>query len=157
MKASGASTSGQFSFTGIRWAALALVCAGALVFAGCGGTDDKGTTTSAASTPETTTSEATTAPAGGGAPSGPAEEKVDVDIKDFAFVAPAITVKAGGSVTWTNSDAANHTATQSPQGNGFDTGTLEEGDTKTVKFDTPGTFQYICLFHAFMTGTVTVK
>lgn len=79
-----------------------------------------------------------------------------VDIANFDYSPKTVTVKTGGTVTWTNTDGANHTATQSPGGSGFDTGTLSKGDSKTETFKTPGTYQYICLFHAFMHGTVKV-
>lgn len=83
-------------------------------------------------------------PAGGG---------VEVDIADFKFVAPMVTVKAGGEVTWTNSDAAPHTATATGM---FDTGTLNKGDSKTITLSKPGSYAYICNFHPFMKGTVVV-
>lgn len=51
-------------------------------------------------------------------------------------------------------DSASHTATA---GSDFDTGTLKKGDTKTVTLDKPGSYSYICQFHAFMKGTVIVK
>ena len=38
----------------------------------------------------------------------------------------------------------------------FDTGSIAAGASATVTFDEPGTFTYICSFHPFMTGTVTV-
>jgi plastocyanin len=78
---------------------------------------------------------------------------VTVDIKDFKFVAADINVAVGGTVTWTNSDAQQHTATAAGM---FDTGPIEPGESKTVTFDAAGTIPYACSFHPFMTGTVTV-
>lgn len=83
----------------------------------------------------------------------PAGGAVKVDIADFKFVAPMVTVKAGGRVTWTNSDAAPHTATAADM---FDTGTLNKGDSKTLTLPKPGSYSYICTFHPFMKGTVVV-
>lgn len=77
-----------------------------------------------------------------------------VDIADFTFEPETITVEAGGTVTWTNTDKAPHTATKDDD---FDTGTLQMGDSKKVTVDQPGTFAYICDIHPFMKGTVVVK
>jgi plastocyanin len=79
---------------------------------------------------------------------------VKVDISDFKFAPATVTVKAGSKVSWVNHDSAPHTATS---GHDFDTGTLKQGDTKTVTLDKPGTYTYICQFHAFMNGKVVVK
>ena len=76
-----------------------------------------------------------------------------VEIADFAFGPAEITIAAGGTVTWTNTDNQAHTATSS--GN-FDTGSIGPDATASVTFDEPGTFTYICSFHPFMTGTITV-
>ncbi len=180
MKALTSVSGGLPRVVSVRRTGLALACVAALGIAGCGGTDDRGTTTESvvnatpppsSATPETTPaagSPSTTTPsqttpvtkppsnggsAGAAAPAGAGK----VEIVDFDYAPKDVTIKAGDSVTWTNSDDADHTATQSPGGSGFDTGTLSKGESKTVKFDKPGTFKYICLFHAFMNGTVTVK
>ncbi|HEY5195655.1 MAG TPA: cupredoxin domain-containing protein [Solirubrobacteraceae bacterium] len=79
---------------------------------------------------------------------------VTVRIDNFAFAPPALTVKVGTHVTFTNMDSAAHTAT-ADQG-AFDTGTLNHGKSMTVAFDKPGTFSYHCDFHAFMTATIKV-
>ena len=76
-----------------------------------------------------------------------------VEIADFAFDPAEITLAAGDTVTWTNTDNQAHTATSS--GN-FDTGSIDPDGTASVTFDEPGTFTYICSFHPFMTATVTV-
>lgn len=94
------------------------------------------------------------------AQSGPAKAVDHVQIADFAYVPPAITVPAGTTITFTNKDSAPHTATSgtSPTPDGrFDTGTLKKGESKTVKVTKPGTFAYYCAIHPFMKATVTVK
>lgn len=103
---------------------------------------------------------------GGGGPdsgataAGGGSEATDtVTIADFAFIPPDAEVQVGTELTWTNEDSTPHTATSgdSPSADGtFDTGSLEQGDTGTVTFDEPGTFEYFCTFHATMTATVTV-
>lgn len=91
----------------------------------------------------------TTAPAG---EAGAATDKIE--IVDFKFDPPSVSVAAGTTVTWTNGDRASHTATA--QDGGFDTGTLDSGDTKSIMLKKPGTYQYVCQFHPFMKGTIEV-
>ncbi len=75
-----------------------------------------------------------------------------VRIADEAFFPQVITVAAGASVTWVNQDDDEHTAT----GRGFDTGTLQSGQSATIVFSTPGIYDYVCQFHSGMTGQVIV-
>jgi len=77
-----------------------------------------------------------------------------VEIKSFAFNPATITVPAGTTVTWTNQDAAPHTATAVDKS--FDTGRLDQGQSGTFTFDKPGTYTYTCTFHPSMKGTVIV-
>lgn len=79
-----------------------------------------------------------------------------VVIKDFKFGPPAITVRAGSTISFRNTDNAAHTVT-SAQGAVFDTGGFEQGQTKTVTIARPGTYAYVCAFHPFMKGVITVK
>jgi plastocyanin len=78
-----------------------------------------------------------------------------VDIKGFAFGPDTLDVKQGASVTFTNDDSAPHTATADDKS--FDTGTLSQGDSKTVTFSAPGTIAYTCSIHPFMHGTIVVQ
>lgn len=92
------------------------------------------------------------APAAGGA----AEMTTKVTVQDFNFEPPAIQVKAGSKVTFTNKDSAVHTATSEQEGL-FDSDDLEQGKPRSVSFDKPGTFAYFCVYHATMKGEVVVK
>ncbi len=76
-----------------------------------------------------------------------------MDISGFAFVAAEVRVRVGGTVTWTNRDPAQHSAT----GNGFNTGLLPQGQSASITFNTPGTYQYQCSPHPSMRGTVIVE
>jgi plastocyanin len=151
-----------------RTVAAVVATAGALMLAACG-SDSKSssttappattaaagaTTTGAAATtaaPATTAGGATTTAADGaaGAPAGADA----ISIKDFKFGPADLKVAVGATVTWTNDDAQPHTATSA--GN-FDTGAIQPGESKTATFPTAGTFSYICSFHPFMNGTITV-
>ncbi len=79
---------------------------------------------------------------------------VTVAISMYAFSPASLTVKAGTRVTWTNHDDTAHTATAN-QG-AFDTGTIDPDHSRTVTLTRPGTYPYHCVFHAFMTATITV-
>lgn len=108
------------------------------LLAGCGG-DDEGSSS------------------GGGEESADAPMSAEVPIASFKFLPENVRVKKGGTVTWTNEDTAPHTAETGTQPEGeFDTGDLETGDSKSIKFDTPGKIPYYCIYHRFMTATVEV-
>ncbi len=79
-----------------------------------------------------------------------------VAIKDFAFAPAATTVKKGTTVTWTNSDQDAHTVTSTGSGGPLRSPTLQTGQSYSYTFTTPGTFEYLCTIHPFMTATVTV-
>ena len=124
---------------------------GGVVAAGCGG-DDSSTSTSTSATMSSTAADTTAAASSAG---GAAESTDKIDISDFKFDPETVTVKAGTEVTWTNSDAAAHTATADDSS--FDTGDMDKGDSASVTFDKPGTFTYYCRFHPFMKATVEVQ
>jgi plastocyanin len=71
------------------------------------------------------------------------------------FMPPAVSVKAGDTVTWRFQDLNPHTASS-------DTGVFSSlpstrGKTYSYKFATPGTYKYHCAIHPEMMGTVTVS
>ena len=116
----------------------------ALVAVGCGGDEEDGAGSSAAESQ-----------ASGDAA---AEAKAKVDIEDFKFVPEAVKVEAGGTVTFANADSAKHNAqTKNDADGAFNTDDLLQGDSKAVTFDEPGTYDYYCVYHRFMTGTVEVS
>jgi plastocyanin len=77
-----------------------------------------------------------------------------VAINDFKYAPTPLTVEAGTTVKITNADDAQHTLTAA--GGEFDSGTIEPKSDGSVRFTKAGTFAYICQFHPFMKGTVTV-
>jgi plastocyanin len=82
-----------------------------------------------------------------------------VAIATFRFAPETITVPSGTTVTWINEDATRHTVTAGTEdqtGDLFDEEVDEVGDEVTVKFDEPGTYEYFCVLHPFMTGLVEV-
>jgi plastocyanin len=118
---------------------LALLVLIPLAGACSSGGDNKGSADSSSSTAPSVTAVAT--------------DSAGVSIADFMFTAAEVHINVGGSVTWTNDDDQQHTATSS--GN-FDAGAVQPGQSSTVEFPTAGTFNYVCSFHPFMHGTVVV-
>jgi plastocyanin len=79
-----------------------------------------------------------------------------VKIVDFGFSPKSITIRAGETVTWTNTGARDHTVTAVD--GSFDSGTLSSGDAYANVFHVPGAFRYRCEIHPTrMTGTVIVE
>jgi plastocyanin len=90
----------------------------------------------------------------------PAPAAVTVSMKDFEFAPLEIKVKAGTTISWKNDGAKPHSATAVDKS--FDTAIFQPGETKSAKFDTPGTFKYYCQLHGTpdgngMVGTVIVE
>jgi plastocyanin len=103
---------------------------------------------------------ATDTPPAAPAPATPAGEmdsnaSMAVTIKDYAFTPATLTVPAGTTVTWTNNDPVPHTATASD--GSFDSGNLNPGQSFSFTFATPGSFSYVCQYHAGMKGTIVVQ
>ena len=136
---------------------LAFAClALGLVATGCGDDDDDdGGGGSTADQPAETAAEE---PSGGG---GSAKQSVAVSMNGIAFNPPDVTVKKGGTVTWTNDESVGHDVTKEggpgPDFSSGDPGGMNEGDTFKQTFDTPGEIAYVCTVHSNMTGTVTVE
>ena len=86
---------------------------------------------------------------------GPVARANAVKFEDYAFTPPRITISAGTKVTFTNSGAQPHNAVSS-DGGGWDTGLLAKGETATVTFNRPGTYNYICTPHPSMIGQIIV-
>jgi plastocyanin len=72
-----------------------------------------------------------------------------------AYMPGEITVAAGTTVTWVNTDAVPHTTTS--DGAGWNSGTLAAGGRFSFAFQTAGTFPYHCTIHPGMVGTVVVR
>jgi plastocyanin len=75
-----------------------------------------------------------------------------VSIANNLFSPSTITVNAGSTVTWANSDTVTHTITADDQS--FTSGLLKKATSWSQTFATPGTFTYFCEIHPTMTGTV---
>lgn len=100
-------------------------------------------------------SAAASAAAGACAPSTTAGT-VNVKIANFAFDPPTIKAKVGDTVTWTNNDSAQHTATLKSDGS-CTTPNIASGSSSGITFTAAGTYDYFCKIHPQMTGKVEVS
>jgi plastocyanin len=74
---------------------------------------------------------------------------------DLTFVPATVNVKVGDIVHFTNSGTIPHNVTFIYAG--IASQTMNGGDSFLVKFTSPGTYKYVCTFHApGMAGTITV-
>lgn len=117
---------------------LTTICAAAALWAGF--SSDEPSTEPQPSTAETSTA--------------PGEEVVDVDIVDFAFDPPQLTITAGTTVRWTNVDSFAHSIRTDTEA--FAELTMGTDESVVVRFDTPGSYAYFCGIHNSMTAEVVV-
>jgi amicyanin len=87
----------------------------------------------------------------------PPPSAIHVTIRNFAFDPAKLTISVGQTVTWTNEDAVPHTATATSPAKAFDSGNLNQGQRYSFTFDKAGTYDYICIYHPYMKGTIVVQ
>jgi len=124
-----------FFFTTLAFAALA---------AGC---------SSSYNSPSSPSPSPSPSPAGAGTPVSVVRGATN--LTTTAYAPSPIAVTAGDTVTWTNTDTTDHTATSDD--NTWNSGSIAPGASFSRTFTSPGTFQYHCTIHPGMVGTVTVR
>jgi plastocyanin len=83
----------------------------------------------------------------------PSQSAVKID--NFSFSPAQITVSAGTTVRWTNSDDIPHTVVSNDKV--FKSKVLDTDEQFTYTFTKPGTYPYFCSIHPKMTGTIVVR
>ena len=82
------------------------------------------------------------------------------EITDACYIPGSVTINVGDTVAWDNADIAAHTVTSgSPQtgpSEEFDSSLIIGGAIFEVTFDEAGSYEYFCLVHPWMLGTVDV-
>jgi plastocyanin len=125
-----------------------------------------GLLTSCSSSPTASTAPGSAGNPGGGTsgtsgtssnPASTANTGDTIQVKNFAFSPSALSVAKGTTVTWKFDDSTAHTATADNGEFGSPKAGLANGKTYSFTFNTPGTYNYICTFHQYMKGSVTVK
>jgi plastocyanin len=98
-------------------------------------------------------------PASGPIADGADTVKIGDNNIEFGYFPKRTRVKAGTAITFTNAGDTPHTATAFDNGKigSWDTGVLNSGESKTVTFDKPGNYYYICAPHPWMYGQVIVE
>jgi len=91
------------------------------------------------------------------APTGP----VNLSIENMAFNPATLTLKlnVNTNVTWTNKDSVNHqiVADDKKFDKELDSPVLEPGDAFTTTLGEAGTYNYHCLLHPTMKGSIVVE
>ena len=103
-------------------------------------------------------------------PVGPTTHSVDIpkgtsvpgcEESNSCFSPADITVNAGDTVEWINIDTAAHTVTAGSPANVqveiFDSSLLMGGGTWSFTFDEAGSYDYFCMVHPWMVGSVSVN
>jgi plastocyanin len=78
-----------------------------------------------------------------------------VEIREFKFAPPSLTVPVGTTVMWVNHDEEPHTVTSTA--GAFKSAGLVNDDTFAQTFTKPGSYEYFCSLHPYMKATVVVK
>ena len=77
------------------------------------------------------------------------------------FIPSTVVITVGGTVTWENTDTAAHTSSSGTPADGpdgvFDSSLIMSGGSFSHTFDTAGTYDYFCMVHPWMEGTVIVE
>jgi plastocyanin len=71
------------------------------------------------------------------------------------FEPATLTITAGETVRWFNEDALPHTV--SATDGSWDSGNLPPGQAFERRFDTVGSYAYLCRYHPGMAGTIEVR
>ena len=77
------------------------------------------------------------------------------------YLPDTVSINAGDTVIWSNTDTAAHTVTSGSPTNGpdgvFDSSLFMAGATFEVTFDDSGSYDYFCMVHPWMQGNVQVS
>ena len=83
------------------------------------------------------------------------------ELDNTCFIPQDITINAGDTISWINDDSAAHTVTSGSVLDGptyvFDSSLFMPDGVFEHTFDDPGTFEYFCMVHPWMAGTITVN
>jgi YVTN family beta-propeller protein len=78
-----------------------------------------------------------------------------VSIVNFAFAPGELTISAGQTVTWSNDDGAPHGLAYADGAAGA--ALLLPDGTFSRRYEAPGSYDYVCSVHPYMTGRVVVR
>jgi plastocyanin len=83
----------------------------------------------------------------------------EVAIAGFLFGPKQLTVRVGDTVTWTSADDTQHTVTgrDATAKAVLDSESIRQAGTYAATFEASGSYEYFCVFHPNMQGTITVE
>ena len=84
-----------------------------------------------------------------------AAKTATINIDNFAFAPPDLTIAAGTTVTWKNEDGEVHRVKDDH--NRFSSAALDTDDSFSHSFAKPGVYHYFCTIHPYMVGKIVVK
>ncbi|QLH03192.1 hypothetical protein C5F47_06340 [Nitrosopumilus cobalaminigenes] len=103
-------------------------------------------------------------------PTGPTTHTVDIPVgtsvpgceeSNACYLPADITINAGDTVEWINVDTAAHTVTGGSPADGpsgvFDSSLVMADAVYAFTFDDAGSYDYFCMVHPWMVGSVTVN
>jgi plastocyanin len=79
-----------------------------------------------------------------------------ITIMNNAFSPADMAVRAGSTVRWVNADDHPHRIEFANKAFSTSTYLLAASQSFSQRFDSPGTYDYDCMIHTFMHGTITV-
>jgi len=86
---------------------------------------------------------------------------VGCELKMKCYIPSSVTVAVGGTVIWFNDDTVHHTVTSGTISDGHDnkfaSPLFMTDSTFSHTFDEEGVYDYFCIVHPWMTGTVQVS
>jgi plastocyanin len=85
-----------------------------------------------------------------------ADSVAEVRIEGYKFLPPAVTIKAGDSVRWTNHEKRTSHSVVFPAEGGLESERLFPDESYQRRFDKAGRYEYHCGPHPEMTGVVVV-
>jgi alcohol dehydrogenase (cytochrome c) len=83
--------------------------------------------------------------------------KMGANNTEYSFSPARTRIKSGTTVTFTNVGDIPHDASALQQQDGWTTGVMAKGESKTVTFNKPGIYYYICSPHPWMYGQINVE
>lgn len=87
-------------------------------------------------------------------------DTVVINIAKMKYEQPEVTIKAGQTVTWVNTEAMPHNVAFQAGVVGdakMDGAMMKKDQSYSITFNESGTFDYHCTPHPFMKGTVIVE
>ncbi|MBI3254768.1 MAG: cupredoxin domain-containing protein, partial [Nitrosarchaeum sp.] len=83
------------------------------------------------------------------------------ETSNACFSPASLTINAGDTVEWTNTDTAAHTVTSGSPANGpsgvFDSSLIMGDASFENTFDEAGSYDYFCMVHPWMVGNIQVN